>query len=207
MKFSSSHVYLINQKPKIYKKKRTYSSVIVRQHDLSIKSRPFNRISTFLLYLDLSIESRSFNQIICDFFDRNFQKRCHIRLLEGKSDLQSHPRAYSGVTRNPKIYSSLTNTARRPRHASNTTKTPDLQLITGHGILTGSCHYVATATWRRLLLTASCKKSGSISASALSGYCDSNTGPSGPKPDALANCATPRLSFPFIWDCKYRDKK
>lgn len=25
-----------------------------------------------------------------------------------------------------------------------------------------------------------------------SGYCDSNTGPSGPKPDALANCATPR---------------
>lgn len=26
----------------------------------------------------------------------------------------------------------------------------------------------------------------------LSGYCDSNTGPSGPKPDALANCATPR---------------
>ena len=34
----------------------------------------------------------------------------------------------------------------------------------------------------------------------LSGYCDSNTGPSGPKPDALANCATPR--FPE-WDCKY----
>ncbi len=30
-----------------------------------------------------------------------------------------------------------------------------------------------------------------------SGYCDSNTGPSGPKPDALANCATPRLWFPF----------
>ncbi len=27
----------------------------------------------------------------------------------------------------------------------------------------------------------------------LSGYCDSNTGPSGPKPDALANCATPRF--------------
>ena len=27
----------------------------------------------------------------------------------------------------------------------------------------------------------------------MSGYCDSNTGPSGPKPDALANCATPRL--------------
>ena len=27
----------------------------------------------------------------------------------------------------------------------------------------------------------------------LSGYCDSNTGPSGPKPDALANCATPRV--------------
>ena len=27
----------------------------------------------------------------------------------------------------------------------------------------------------------------------LSGYCDSNTGPSGPKPDALANCATPRI--------------
>lgn len=26
----------------------------------------------------------------------------------------------------------------------------------------------------------------------LSGYSDSNTGPSGPKPDALANCATPR---------------
>ena len=25
-----------------------------------------------------------------------------------------------------------------------------------------------------------------------SGYSDSNTGPSGPKPDALANCATPR---------------
>ena len=36
----------------------------------------------------------------------------------------------------------------------------------------------------------------------MSGYCDSNTGPSGPKPDALANCATPRLFF--IWDCKYR---
>ena len=30
--------------------------------------------------------------------------------------------------------------------------------------------------------------------SLLSGYCDSNTGPSGPKPDALANCATPRIS-------------
>ena len=30
-------------------------------------------------------------------------------------------------------------------------------------------------------------------AAFLSGYCDSNTGPSGPKPDALANCATPRL--------------
>ena len=29
----------------------------------------------------------------------------------------------------------------------------------------------------------------------LSGYCDSNTGPSGPKPDALTNCATPRLPF------------
>ncbi len=27
---------------------------------------------------------------------------------------------------------------------------------------------------------------------SLSGYSDSNTGPSGPKPDALANCATPR---------------
>ena len=40
-----------------------------------------------------------------------------------------------------------------------------------------------------------------------SGYCDSNTGPSGPKPDALANCATPRLfGFPFIWDCKDRHK-
>ena len=33
-----------------------------------------------------------------------------------------------------------------------------------------------------------------------SGYCDSNTGPSGPKPDALANCATPRIP---VWDCKY----
>ena len=33
----------------------------------------------------------------------------------------------------------------------------------------------------------------------LSGYCDSNTGPSGPKPDALANCATPRLfGFPHL---------
>ena len=29
----------------------------------------------------------------------------------------------------------------------------------------------------------------------MSGYCDSNTGPSGPKPDALANCATPRVMF------------
>ena len=28
---------------------------------------------------------------------------------------------------------------------------------------------------------------------SMSGYCDSNTGPSGPKPDALANCATPRI--------------
>ncbi len=27
----------------------------------------------------------------------------------------------------------------------------------------------------------------------MSGYSDSNTGPSGPKPDALANCATPRM--------------
>ena len=35
--------------------------------------------------------------------------------------------------------------------------------------------------------------------SFVSGYCDSNTGPSGPKPDALANCATPRL---FELDCK-----
>ena len=33
-----------------------------------------------------------------------------------------------------------------------------------------------------------------------SGYCDSNTGPSGPKPDALANCATPRIP---VWDYKY----
>ena len=36
----------------------------------------------------------------------------------------------------------------------------------------------------------------------LSGYSDSNTGPSGPKPDALANCATPRFasfeSYPLI---------
>ena len=130
-----------------------------------------------------------------------------VNIVNQVSGKRQHPRAYSGVTRNPKIYSSLTNTARRPHHASNTTKTPDLQLVTGHSILTASCHYVATATWRRSLLTAFCKKSGSISASALSGYCDSNTGPSGPKPDALANCATPRLSFPFIWDCKYRDKK
>ena len=29
----------------------------------------------------------------------------------------------------------------------------------------------------------------------MSGYCDSNTGPSGPKPDALANCATPRIGL------------
>lgn len=29
--------------------------------------------------------------------------------------------------------------------------------------------------------------------SALSGYSDSNGGPPGPKPGALANCATPRL--------------
>ena len=35
-------------------------------------------------------------------------------------------------------------------------------------------------------------KSGCVSVS-MSGYCDSNTGPSGPKPDALANCATPRI--------------
>ena len=36
----------------------------------------------------------------------------------------------------------------------------------------------------------------------MSGYCDSNTGPSGPKPDALANCATPRIGLqrysPFL---------
>ena len=32
-----------------------------------------------------------------------------------------------------------------------------------------------------------------IAALLKSGYCDSNTGPSGPKPDALTNCATPRL--------------
>ena len=38
------------------------------------------------------------------------------------------------------------------------------------------------------------KRDAEISASLLSGYCDSNTGPSGPKPDALANCATPRIS-------------
>ena len=35
----------------------------------------------------------------------------------------------------------------------------------------------------------------------MSGYSDSNTGPSGPKPDALANCATPRIPD---WDCKYK---
>ena len=28
---------------------------------------------------------------------------------------------------------------------------------------------------------------------SVSGYQDSNLGPSGPKPDALTNCATPRL--------------
>ena len=33
----------------------------------------------------------------------------------------------------------------------------------------------------------------------MSGYCDSNTGPSGPKPDALANCATPRIPFLSNW--------
>ena len=38
---------------------------------------------------------------------------------------------------------------------------------------------------------------------SMSGYCDSNTGPSGPKPDALANCATPRNSSSFELDCKY----
>ena len=37
----------------------------------------------------------------------------------------------------------------------------------------------------------------------MSGYCDSNTGPSGPKPDALANCATPRMiPYSSEWDCK-----
>ena len=51
------------------------------------------------------------------------------------------------------------------------------------------------------------KKEAILRLLLLSGYCDSNTGPSGPKPDALANCATPRLCFPFIWDCKYRHKK
>ena len=38
---------------------------------------------------------------------------------------------------------------------------------------------------------------------SMSGYCDANTGPSGPKPDALANCATPRNSSSFELDCKY----
>ena len=33
----------------------------------------------------------------------------------------------------------------------------------------------------------------------MSGYCDSNTGPSGPKPDALANCATPRNPLLSNW--------
>ena len=37
----------------------------------------------------------------------------------------------------------------------------------------------------------------------LSGYSDSNTGPSGPKPDALANCATPRMPILTGMDCKY----
>ena len=37
----------------------------------------------------------------------------------------------------------------------------------------------------------------------MSGYCDSNTGPSGPKPDALANCATPR--FPLIGLQRFAD--
>ena len=48
-----------------------------------------------------------------------------------------------------------------------------------------------TLSWSNRLLT---KKDGlKILARPLkSGYCDSNTGPSGPKPDALANCATPR---------------
>ena len=36
------------------------------------------------------------------------------------------------------------------------------------------------------------KRSSKRTTSRKSGYCDSNTGPSGPKPDALANCATPR---------------
>lgn len=35
-------------------------------------------------------------------------------------------------------------------------------------------------------------KAAKTVALVVSGYCDSNTGPSGPKPDALANCATPR---------------
>ena len=37
------------------------------------------------------------------------------------------------------------------------------------------------------------KENGENHSPFLSGYCDSNTGPSGPKPDALANCATPRF--------------
>ena len=37
------------------------------------------------------------------------------------------------------------------------------------------------------------KKRFLITILLMSGYCDSNTGPSGPKPDALANCATPRI--------------
>ena len=48
------------------------------------------------------------------------------------------------------------------------------------------------------------KKSSWKSTALLSGYCDSNTGPSGPKPDALANCATPR--YPSFGTANIRRK-
>ena len=46
-----------------------------------------------------------------------------------------------------------------------------------------------------------------IAALLKSGYCDSNTGPSGPKPDALANCATPRLFVSLLFGTANIDTK
>ena len=46
-------------------------------------------------------------------------------------------------------------------------------------------HHIQTGPYTK-------KRSSKRTTSRKSGYCDSNTGPSGPKPDALANCATPR---------------
>ena len=59
-----------------------------------------------------------------------------------------------------------------------------------------SLHYLITKRAAKITFFQKQKKQpleSQVVAFLMSGYCDSNTGPSGPKPDALTNCATPRL--------------